>query len=90
MFKGMVTLPAEMHGAMGYLLGTIPNPAASSAAATTQVPGESPWRSSQPTAEEWRVRNAWAEGLIVLNTRDPIGLGVNITGTAAEIINRPI
>ena len=90
MFKIMITLAAEVQGAEGYLLGTIPDPAASTvtpsaAAATTQVPGETPWYSTQPTAEEWRVRNAWTKGLILFNTRDPIGLGVNMDGTAAEM-----
>jgi len=90
MFKIMITLAAEVQGAEGYLLGTIPDPAASTvtpsaATATTQVPGETPWYSTQPTAEEWRVRNAWTKGLILFNTRDPIGLGVNMDGTAAEM-----
>ena len=90
MFKIMITLAAEVQGAEGYLLGTIPDPATSTvtpsaATATTQVPGETPWYSTQPTAEEWRVRNAWTKGLILFNTRDPIGLGVNMDGTAAEM-----
>ena len=88
-FKMMITLAAEVQRAEGYLLGTIPDPAAftvtPSAAATTQVPGETPWYSTQPTAEEWCVCNAWTKGLILFNTRGPIGLGVIMDGTAAEM-----
>lgn len=88
----MITLAAEVQRAQGYLLGTIPDPEASTvttvtptAAATTQVPGETPWYSTQPTAEEWCVCNAWTKGLILFNTRGPIGLGVIMDGTAAEM-----
>jgi len=51
MFKMMITLAAEVQEVEGYLLGTIPDPAAStvtpSAAATIYVPGETPWYSTQ-------------------------------------------
>ena len=74
MFKIMITLAAEVQGAEGYLLGTIPDPAASTvtpsaATATTQVPGETPWYSTQPTAEEWRVRNEMWKSLTDLYDR---------------------
>ncbi|XP_006457281.1 hypothetical protein AGABI2DRAFT_123149 [Agaricus bisporus var. bisporus H97] len=45
---------------------------------TTLLPADSPWESSTPSASEWKVRNAWAMGLLVYNTTDPIGLGINI------------
>lgn len=51
---------------------------------TTHTPTDSPWESTMPSPTEWRVRNAWAMGLLIYNTTDPIGLGINIHGSAAE------
>ncbi|KAF7770864.1 hypothetical protein Agabi119p4_6838 [Agaricus bisporus var. burnettii] len=50
----------------------------------TFTPAETPWESTAPSAAEWRVRNAWAKGLLIYNTDDPVGLGINIHGNAAE------
>ncbi|XP_006457477.1 hypothetical protein AGABI2DRAFT_79843, partial [Agaricus bisporus var. bisporus H97] len=51
---------------------------------TTTTTPDSPWESTIPTPTEWRVRNAWAMGLLIYNTNDPVGLGINISGTAAD------
>ncbi|EKM77667.1 hypothetical protein AGABI1DRAFT_13095, partial [Agaricus bisporus var. burnettii JB137-S8] len=40
--------------------------------------------SNTPAQAEWRVRNAWAMGLLIYNTTDPVGLGINIQSTAAD------
>jgi hypothetical protein len=45
---------------------------------------ETPWESTIPSAAEWKVRNAWALGLLIFNTNDPVGLGISIQGTAAD------
>ncbi|KAF9439650.1 hypothetical protein P691DRAFT_648490, partial [Macrolepiota fuliginosa MF-IS2] len=47
-------------------------------------PESTPWDSLTPSAGEWRVQNMWAKGLLVYNTKNPIGLGINILGTVAE------
>jgi len=33
---------------------------------------------------ERRAHNAWTLGLLLINTKNPAGLGINIDGTAAE------
>ena len=45
---------------------------------------ETPWGSLNPIPSEWKVRNAWAMGLLIYNTTDPLRLRININGTAAE------
>lgn len=47
-------------------------------------PEETSWDSTKPSEAEWKIRNAWAKGLLIFNTKNPIGLGINIGGTAAE------
>ncbi|XP_006462902.1 hypothetical protein AGABI2DRAFT_52770, partial [Agaricus bisporus var. bisporus H97] len=51
---------------------------------TVQTPADTPWESTTPSANEWRVRNAWTMGLLIYNTADPVGLGININGSAAD------
>ena len=45
---------------------------------------ETPWDSLNPIPSESKVRNAWAMGLLIYNTTDPLRLRININGTAAE------
>ncbi|KAF5319535.1 hypothetical protein D9619_008337 [Psilocybe cf. subviscida] len=42
------------------------------------------WGSLTPTYDKWQQRDAWTQGLISLNVKNPIGLGVKLDGTAAE------
>jgi len=54
---------------------------------TTSVPlpsNEMPWDSLNPFTAEWNIRNAWAEVLLIYNIKNPIGLGIDIAGTAAD------
>jgi hypothetical protein len=63
----------------------IPLPASPTATTTTTTtPPETSWESASPSPAEWKVRDAWALGLLVYNTIDPVGLGINISGTAAD------
>jgi len=39
---------------------------------------EIPWDSQNPTAAEWKTRNAW---LLIFNTKGAAGLGINTSGT---------
>jgi hypothetical protein len=50
----------------------------------TTTPPETPWESTTPSLAEWKVRDAWALGLLVYNTIDPVGLGINISRTATD------
>ncbi|KAF7318315.1 hypothetical protein HMN09_00340300 [Mycena chlorophos] len=40
--------------------------------------------STTPSLDEWRHRDGMAKALIVLNVKDPVGLGLKTDGTAAE------
>jgi len=51
---------------------------------TTTVPTETPWDSTNPSTQEWMAHDAWAMGLFIFNTKNPVGLGININGTAAK------
>lgn len=42
------------------------------------------WESLNLTKAEWKACNAWAKGLLIFNTKNPIGLGINMGGTAAK------
>ncbi|KAH0590739.1 hypothetical protein H2248_000865 [Termitomyces sp. 'cryptogamus'] len=42
------------------------------------------WTSKSPSLEEWEERNVWALGLIVYNTKTPVGLGIKMDGSAME------
>ncbi|XP_006457233.1 hypothetical protein AGABI2DRAFT_56437, partial [Agaricus bisporus var. bisporus H97] len=96
-WSGMIRIAAELRGVSGYLDGTAINPAQSIpiitttppspttvTTTTTSTPLETPWESTTPNTAEWKVRNAWAMGLLIYNTTDPIGLGISISGSAAE------
>ncbi|XP_006458995.1 hypothetical protein AGABI2DRAFT_66096, partial [Agaricus bisporus var. bisporus H97] len=99
-WSGMIRIAAELRGVFGYLDGSIINPAITpptipaGPAATPSPPTititppssttETPWESTTPHAPEWKVRNAWAKGLLIYNTTDPVGLGISIGGTAAD------
>ncbi|KAJ3552018.1 hypothetical protein NP233_g12968 [Leucocoprinus birnbaumii] len=95
-FKNMITIAAKVRGAMGYLTGDIRDPTTliksspettetSTKTATAADPEDTAWDSETPSASEWRKRNAWAKGLLLYNIRNPIGLGANIAGNAAEV-----
>jgi len=78
---------------MGYLEGFIKCPVR---ARNTSVPSkpsvapapvtvtETPWSSTSLSLEEWTNRDAWTMGLLLFNTKDAVGWGINIDGTAAE------
>lgn len=99
-WNGLIQIAADLRGVSGYLDGTTPKPTSptpsplgvplppspttATAALTITAPTETPWESTTPTSSEWRVRNTWAMGLLIYNTTDPVGLGINIHGTAAD------
>ncbi|EKM77094.1 hypothetical protein AGABI1DRAFT_16518, partial [Agaricus bisporus var. burnettii JB137-S8] len=96
-WSGMIRIAAELRGIFGYLDGSIispgdvspvSNPTAISVppptTTTTSITTETPWESTTPNIAEWKVRNAWAKGLLIYNTTDPVRLGISIGGTAAD------
>jgi len=61
-----------------------PSPVVLQTFLTSSTSIKTPWNSLNPTPSEWKVRNAWAMGLLIYNTTDPLRLRININGTAAE------
>jgi len=73
-----------LKGVVGYLDGTIKDPMTTTSTPTTSPQPETPWNLLLPTIDEWEARNAWTKILLTFNTKNPVGLGINISGTAAE------
>ena len=88
-WKELIISAAKSCGVMGYLEGTIQRP-------VTPSPGTDPstiplpitptayWGLKSPSQDEWEQCNAYAQGLIALNVKNPIGHRVNLTGMAAK------
>ena len=88
-WKELITSAAKSRGVMGYLDGTIPRPTTpplSTDPSAIPIPATPTvfWGLKRPSQDEWEQRNAYAQGLISLNIKNPIGHGVNLSGTAAE------
>ena len=69
------------------LTSTTTNDTTSTKTSTTSVlllSDEILWDSLNPSAIEWNIQNAWAKGLLSYNTKNPIGLDINITSTAVD------
>ena len=80
---------------LGYLKGIIANPTPPTSPTTaltyTSAPLElplpddpTPWYSTNPSVAEWATHDAWVRVLLPYNTKNPIGLGLKLDGTAAE------
>ncbi|TFK34144.1 hypothetical protein BDQ12DRAFT_571551, partial [Crucibulum laeve] len=78
-FKTTILSAARAHGLLPYLLGTLTRPS------DTILPRPSTgwWGSLNPSQEEWDQRDAYTQGMVTLNVKNPIGLGVATDGTAA-------
>jgi hypothetical protein len=88
-WKETIMSAAKSRGVMGYLEGTIQRPATPPISSDpTLIPLPTTptvfWGSKIPTQDEWEQRNAYAQGLIALNVKNPIGHGIKLDGTAAE------
>ncbi|GLB45565.1 hypothetical protein LshimejAT787_2400230 [Lyophyllum shimeji] len=81
-FKTRILIATRVRGALGYLEGIIKKPSPLPTGALPPEPTD--WTSTSPSVEEWGVRDAWVLALITYNTKNPVGLGVKIDGTAAE------
>ncbi|KNZ81001.1 hypothetical protein J132_03295, partial [Termitomyces sp. J132] len=75
-----VLIAARAQGACRYLDGTIKKPTIT----LDTKSGEAEWSSKSPSLEEWEERDAWTLGLIIYNTKNPVGLGIKMDGMAAE------
>jgi len=65
---------------------TSPQTATSAPAATISALNEieTKWQSLTPSEEEWDSHDNWVRGLLLYNTKNPIGLGIKTRGTTAD------
>jgi len=70
-----------LKGVSSYLDDTINKPTKSP---TEQLP-KTPWNSLNLSKDEWKTRNAWTKILLTFNTRNPVGLGINMNRTAVDV-----
>ncbi|KAJ7692937.1 hypothetical protein B0H17DRAFT_933580, partial [Mycena rosella] len=68
---------AKACGVAAYLDGTLPEPPtpAGNTPQTTSLPPD-----PTPSREEWTYRDAQAYALVVLNVKNPVGLGMKLDG----------
>ncbi|KAJ6518595.1 hypothetical protein C8R45DRAFT_794839, partial [Mycena sanguinolenta] len=89
-WKPKMTAQATLRGLYGYYDGTIPQPppapaAGPGTAATIALPPDlTPIFSRAPSLEEWTHCDSLATSLLVLNIKDPVGVGLKTDGTAHE------
>ncbi|KIJ38943.1 hypothetical protein M422DRAFT_175844 [Sphaerobolus stellatus SS14] len=92
MWGPRVRIAVNIKGGGGYLDGSIIQP---SPTPTANTPEDSParimlppepttWPSKLPSTDEWTTRDAWVMGLIIFNSINPIGIGINMSGSAAK------
>jgi len=62
-------------------MSTTPTP---SPAPVDPTPLETSWDSPNPSAREWKHRNTWTKMLLLFNTKEPTGLGIDTSGSTAD------
>ena len=82
-FKNRVMIAARARGARGYLDGTIGKPESEPDTKGDETKTME-WSLRHPSLKEWEERDAWSLGLIIYNTKNPVGLGIKMDGSAAE------
>jgi hypothetical protein len=65
-----------------YIDGSLPRPLP--LVLTGLLPPTTYWGSQDPSQEEWDQHDAYVQGLIILNVKNPVGHGVKTDGTALE------
>jgi len=79
-FETLIAITASSHGALGYLHGTIPNPAPYLSPTMPNIPlpdNPTPWYSTTPSGPEWAMCDAWA-------CKNAVRLGLKLNSTAAD------
>ena len=92
-WSNTITIATHLHGAHGYLEGTINKPttvnintiAQPNVQDTLLPPEPTPWTSRTPSKDEWEICDAWMMGLLIYNIKNPVSLGVQMEGTATEV-----
>ncbi|KAJ7339191.1 hypothetical protein DFH08DRAFT_1014072 [Mycena albidolilacea] len=85
-YKTKIQALAKAHGLGGYLDGTIQKPSPMTAGGTAQStmlpPEPTSIYSTTPSYDEWVHCDAIATALLVLNIKNPVGLGLKVDGSA--------
>ena len=86
-YKREVLLAVGSRGLTGYLDGTIVKPLPGVQGGTVYPPTATttPIYSTTPFLEEWLARDAITTSIIVTNTTDPVGIGIDETKRSADI-----
>ncbi|KAF9018359.1 hypothetical protein BDZ89DRAFT_1044520 [Hymenopellis radicata] len=72
-------------GISGYLDASIQQPPIVTVSAGAPIPAPTPVYSTTPSRDEWNYRNGVAKSIIITNIVDPIAIGLQRDGTAAEV-----
>lgn len=83
-FKAKIRTVAKQCGTLGYLDGTISRPILPLVQLLVIPHPTTYWGALNPSVEEWDQRDSWTQGLITLNVKNAIGLGVKLEGSAHE------
>jgi len=82
-FEKPILAAVKSCSMLPYIDGTLQQPA-NPGASSTPTP-TTYWGSKTPTQEEWDQRDAYVQGLIILNVKNPVGHGVRTDGTGLEM-----
>jgi len=92
-WKDNILIVVKFRRVSGYLDGSIAAPTTFAPKETTDTAtqttafisqAETPWHSPNPSPAEWKTRNAWTKDLLIFNTKNPTGLGIDTSGSAAD------
>ncbi len=83
-FKIRIEQSATRTGLKGYITGDISRPPIV-ILSSGQVEPTTPFYFKTPSRDKWDFRDGCATALIVQNVIDPVAIGLNVEGTAAEI-----
>jgi len=88
-----INIAIQLKGTTSYLDETIKNPFTSKLptpppslpkALTSITTTETNWESLTPILNEWNVWNAWIMALLIYNTKNSVGLEINMDSSAAN------
>ncbi|KAJ7607278.1 hypothetical protein DFH06DRAFT_938152, partial [Mycena polygramma] len=91
-FKTTLFALAKARGVLAYLDGTMVDPSPTplpdgttpTPETTTLPPDPTPIYSMTPSPAEYKHRDAFTYAMVVLNSKNPVGLGIKLDGSAYD------
>jgi hypothetical protein len=83
-FKSLLIAGAKARGVLGYLDGSISKPIGP---VPYQPTAATVWYSRNSSEEEWEMRDAYTQAMIITNIDNPVGYGITDSMTAAGAYN---